>query len=125
MGGPPSSYCFSWLFPPCCYAERRVAFISSPHDFETLSHERPFIDAELSFGAEYRSNDGTGTAQSQRHTAVDGEAGAGHVAGLLAGEVSDQTGNLVGISGALERNERLDRLNKISRHVRDSWPGLN
>src|ERR1700737_3987285 len=65
------------------------------------------------------------TGQSYRHTTVDGETGTGHVAFLLAGEIGDQTGNLVRICGALKRNERLDRLDKIDRHVRYSWPGLN
>src|SRR5258705_10329858 len=61
---------------------------------------------------------------SKGHPTVDRQAGARHVAGLSARQVGDETGNLVGIAGALQRDRRRYAVDVVRRHVGERRPWL-
>src|SRR5260221_1736747 len=54
---------------------------------------------------------------SKGHPTVNRQAGARHVAGLSARQVGDETGNLVGIADALQRDRRCYAIDVACRHV--------
>src|SRR6476620_3132758 len=62
---------------------------------------------------------------SKGHPTVDRQAGARHVAGLSARQVGDETGNLVGMADALNRDRWRYAIDVACRHVGERRPWLD